>query len=162
MTVFSPFQLLYHLKALLPVDQQTPQINRINGYCLSFFFLTRTHPSIENSWFYQGAQAKRKKLLGSTVGSVNRKAAAKLARHLWRWVTYIVASKPHVFSTISTVISLELPGINRVHHLFPGVVAEIFWWVLICKTFKEKHSSPFPSSKPVTFEAGIHSKPAFW
>ena len=32
--------------------------------------------------FLQATQARRKKLFGSTVGSVKRSAAAKLARHL--------------------------------------------------------------------------------
>ena len=66
--------------------------------------------------FYQGAQAKRKKLLGSTVGSVNRKAAAKLARHLWRcwgWISF--PAKPHMcFQQFNS-------GINRLHHLLEAM-----------------------------------------
>jgi len=107
---FLPFQLVYH--------QQTPQINRINGYSLSFLcFERRTHIT-EHSLFYQGAQAKRKKLLGSTVGSVNRKAAAKLARHLWRfWGNKSIVMFPQQFQQSTS----ELPGINRLYHLLEAM-----------------------------------------
>ena len=121
---FLPFQLVYH--------QQTPQINRINGYSLSFLFL-KDVPILPNIHVLPRCTSQTKKALGihcrisqsqgcSEVGSAPLKVLGM----------DIVSSKTsYVFPTISTV-NFRIAWHQQAASPFGGYAAEIFW-VLIKK-----------------------------